>query len=120
MSPTPQCTNKLRSKVYYKRCNNIQTNDSNKWWGPGIVIGQISQQVFVKHSSFYVRQYPCRLQLLKQASQAAERNNPNIEKIDKNNTTQNHNKYLYETSLDSENRNKNHSSYLEDEGQGRN
>ena len=29
-------------------------NDCNKWWGLGMVIGQIKQQVFVKHGSFYV------------------------------------------------------------------
>lgn len=70
-----------------------------------MVIGQINQQVFVKHASFYVRVrvHTCRLQVVKPASQAIERNNPSIEKINKNNSTQNHNKYHYETSLDSEN-----------------
>ena len=69
--------------------------------------------MFVKHGSFYVRVHPCRLQLVKPAFRAAERNNPNVKKIDKDNTTQN--KYHYETSLDSENRNENHSSDSEDE-----
>ena len=76
--------------------------------------------MFVKHGSFYVRVHPCRLQLVKPASWAAERNDPSIRKIDKNNTTQNHNEYHYETSSDSENHNKNHSSDSEDESQERN
>ena len=95
-------------------------HDSNEWRGPCIVIGQINQQVFVEHSSFCVRVHPCRLQLVKPASRAAERNDPSIEKIDKNNTTRNHNKYHYETSSDSENYNENHSSDSEDESQERN
>ena len=60
--------------------------------------------------------HPCRLQLVKPASQAAERNNQSIVKIDKNNTTKNHNEYHYKTSSDSENLNENHSSDSEDEG----
>ena len=84
---------------------------------PAIVTGQINQQVFVKHGCFYVRVHPCRLQLVKPASRAAERNNPSTKKINKNSTTQNHNKYHYETSIDSENRNQNNSSDSEDEGQ---
>ena len=43
--------------VFYKR------NDSNKWKGPGKVIGQDGQQVLVKHGSVYVRVHPCRLTL---------------------------------------------------------
>lgn len=48
--------------VFYKR------EDSSEWRGPGTVIGQVSQQVFIKHGSFYVRVHPCRLQLIKPAS----------------------------------------------------
>ena len=44
--------------VYYKR------DDSQEWHGPGKVIGQVGQQVFVKHGSFYIRVHPCRLQLV--------------------------------------------------------
>ena len=98
--------------ILYKR------NDSNEWQGPGIVIGQINQQVFVKHDSFYVRVHPCRLQLVKPAS--AKRNGLSIKKADKNNTTQNHNKYHYETLSDSEDHSKNHSSDSKVEGQERN
>jgi transposase InsO family protein/G:T-mismatch repair DNA endonuclease (very short patch repair protein) len=36
-------------KVYYKR------EDSNQWKGPGIVIGQDKQVVFVRHGGYYVR-----------------------------------------------------------------
>ena len=32
--------------------------------GPGTVTGQDGQQVLVKHSSLYVRVYPCQLQLI--------------------------------------------------------
>ena len=45
-------------KVFYKR------DDSNEWRGPCVVIGQVNQQVFVKHGSFYIRLHPCRLQLV--------------------------------------------------------
>ena len=100
--------------ILYKR------NDSNEWQGPGIVIGQINQQVFVKHDSFYVRVHPCRLQLVKPASRAAKRNGLSIKKADKNNTTQNHSKYHYETLSDSEDHSKYHSSDSEVEGQERN
>ena len=44
--------------VYYKR------DESQEWHGPGKVIGQVGQQVFVKHGSFYIRVHPCRLQFV--------------------------------------------------------
>ena len=56
--------------VYYKRDNN------NEWRRPGIVIGQVSQQVFIKHGSFHIRVHPCRLQLLKPATRTTD-NVPN-------------------------------------------
>ena len=49
-------------KVLYKRDAAIQ------WHGPATVIGQVDQQVFVKHGSFYIRVHPCRLQLVKEAT----------------------------------------------------
>ena len=49
-------------EVLYKR------NDSVQWHGPATVIGQVDQQVFVKHGSFYVRVHPCRLQLVRGAA----------------------------------------------------
>jgi len=49
-------------EVLYKR------DSSTEWHGPGTVIGQTGQQVFVKHGSFYIRVHPCRLQLTKEAS----------------------------------------------------
>ena len=49
-------------KVFYKR------DSSTQWHGPGSVIGQMDQQVFVKHGSFYIRVHPCRLQLSKEAT----------------------------------------------------
>ena len=42
-------------KVFYKR------EDSNKWKGPGYVIGQDGKVIFVRHGSFYVRVSPNRL-----------------------------------------------------------
>ena len=54
--------------VLYKR------DSSNEWRGPGVVIGQVSQQVFVKHGSFYIRVHPCRLQLIKPASREIDPN----------------------------------------------
>ena len=41
--------------VYYK------CNSSDKWKGPGHVIGQDGQQVFVRHTGTYVRIHPCHL-----------------------------------------------------------
>jgi len=49
-------------RVFYKRDPSIQ------WHGPASVIGQVDQQVFVKHGSFYIRVHPCRLQLIKGAT----------------------------------------------------
>ena len=43
------------NKVYYKR------DDSPKWKGPGMVIGQDGKVVFVRHGSTYARVSPCRL-----------------------------------------------------------
>ena len=41
--------------VYYKR------SDSNRWKGPGKVLGQDGQQVLIKHGGVYVRVHPCRV-----------------------------------------------------------
>ena len=46
-------------KVLHKKDN------SSQWRGPGTVIGQVSQQVFLKHESFYIRVHPCKMQLIK-------------------------------------------------------
>ena len=43
------------SEVFYKRA------DSNKWHGPGVVIGRDGKQVLVKHGGVYVRVHSCRL-----------------------------------------------------------
>ena len=51
--------------VYYK-CNN-----SDKWKGPGRVIGQDGQQVFVRHGGMYVRTHPCRLMKCSDADHSA-------------------------------------------------
>ena len=42
-------------KVFYKR------DESNKWKGPGKVLGQDGKVVFVRHGNIYVRVHPCRL-----------------------------------------------------------
>ena len=54
-------------KVFYKR------DTANQWHGPATVIGQVDQQVFVKHGSFYIRVHPCRLQLKEEASRTITR-----------------------------------------------
>ena len=41
--------------VYYKR------NESERWMGPGTVIGSEAKQVIVKHGGFCVKVHPCRL-----------------------------------------------------------
>ena len=51
--------------VFYKG------EDKNEWRGPGVVIGQVNQQVFVKYGSFYIRLHPCRLQLVKSSFQSS-------------------------------------------------
>ena len=43
--------------VYFKR------NESNRWLGPGSVIGSENKQVLVMHGGTYVRVHPCRLQM---------------------------------------------------------
>ena len=45
-------------EVYYKR------NDSNKWHGPGVVIGRDGKQILVKHGGVYVRVHSYRLRKL--------------------------------------------------------
>ena len=57
--------------VLYKR------DDSVKWHGPGKVIGQLGQQVFVKHGAFYVRVHPCRLQLSSSIHTSSNNATPN-------------------------------------------
>ena len=42
-------------------------DNSSRWQRPGTVIGQVSQQVFIKHGSLYIRVHPCRMQLIKPA-----------------------------------------------------
>ena len=74
----------------------------------GHYIGQNSQQVFVKHSSFYARKHPCRLQLIKPASQLPKEMTQVSRKWTKIVPSKIHSEYQYETTSDSENRNKNH------------
>ena len=50
---------KTGDEVYYKR------RDSKRWHGPGIVIGGINKQVFVKHGGTFLRVNPCHLQHVK-------------------------------------------------------
>ena len=44
-------------KVFFKR------NESNRWLGPGYVIGTENKQVLVKNGGVYVRVHPCRIKL---------------------------------------------------------
>ena len=45
--------------MYFKR------DDSNRWRGPGTVIGQDRQVVFVRHGGVFVRVPTCRLKKVK-------------------------------------------------------
>ena len=44
--------------VYYRH------KSSDKWNGPGMVIGKKNKQIFVKHSGYYIRVHLCSLQLI--------------------------------------------------------
>ena len=48
------------SEVRYITGNTVlyKGDNSSKWRGPGVVIGQVSRQIFVKHGSFYIRAHP--------------------------------------------------------------
>ena len=48
----------LGDLVYYKR------KDSEKWKGPGKVIGKENKQLLVKHGGHYIRVHPCSFQLI--------------------------------------------------------
>ena len=66
----------LGDSVYYKR------KDSDKWRGPGVIIGKENKQVLVKHGGFYVRVHPCSLQLIQkhnyiEGNTVTERNDSN-------------------------------------------
>ena len=50
---------KTGDQVYYKRRN------SRRWHGPGVVIGGINKQIFVKHGGTFLRVNPCHLQHVK-------------------------------------------------------
>ncbi|GAB1607207.1 hypothetical protein Ahia01_001004000 [Argonauta hians] len=66
---------KTGDEVYYKR------KDSRRWHGPGIVIGGINKQVFVKHGGTFLRINPCHLQHVKsdkKQSPDTDNNNSNL------------------------------------------
>ncbi|GAB1610627.1 hypothetical protein Ahia01_001349000 [Argonauta hians] len=66
---------KTGHEVYYKR------KDSRRWHGPGIVIGGINKQVFVKHGGTFLRINPCHLQHVKsdkKQSPDTDNNNSNL------------------------------------------
>ena len=70
-------------KVYFKK------DDSNRWRGPGTVIGQDRQVVFVRHGGVYIRVSTCRL---KKANEQVTLNEPGDELLaetEKANNTQN-------------------------------
>ena len=43
----------IGEKVFYKR------KDSEKWHGPGVVLGRESQSIVVKHGNQYIKVHPC-------------------------------------------------------------
>ena len=48
----------LRDLVYYQR------KGSEKWKGPGKIIGKENKQLLVKHDGYYIQANPCSLQLI--------------------------------------------------------
>ena len=54
-------------KVFYKRA------DTKNWKGPGVVIGQDSQQVLIKHGGVYVKVHPCRVMLRKDSFEVKDK-----------------------------------------------
>ena len=71
-------------QVYYKRRN------SKKWHGPGVVIGGINKQIFVKHGGTFLRVNPCHLQHVKPKHERQKETNE--EKSTRKNST-NDNEY---------------------------
>ena len=55
-------------EVYYKR------EQHSKWQGPAKVLGKDSNQVLIKHGSFYIRVHPCRLLHIQDESEVDEGN----------------------------------------------
>ena len=55
---TTGITYEIGDIVYYKH------KDSNKWKGPGKVIGKWDKQILVKHGGYYKRVHPCSLHLV--------------------------------------------------------
>ena len=66
----------LGDLVYYKR------KDSEKWKGPGKVIGKENKQLLVKHGGHYICVHPCSLQLIHNGNSACE--------CDESNSSQNY------------------------------
>lgn len=56
---TISCKFETNDSVFYKR------NDSDKWKGPGKVLGSDKNVVYIRHGSNFVRVHPCRVILAK-------------------------------------------------------
>ena len=53
------------------RTSACKRGDKIRWPGPGVVIDQVNQQVFVKYGSFNIRIHPLISQLVKLSSQSS-------------------------------------------------
>ena len=61
--PATSLIYEVGNKVYYKR------RQSDKWRGPGSIIGKEKHQVFVKHGEIYVHVNPCHLRHVNENNQ---------------------------------------------------
>ena len=69
----------LGDLVYYKR------KDSDKWKGPGKVIGKENKKILVKHGRYYVRVHPYSLELVsKEEGTNLVEKEENVEKAESN------------------------------------
>ena len=69
-TPYNQSSLQVRMSPYIKYVTGdkvLYKNITRVWEGPGTAIDQMSQQVFIKHGSFYVHVDPCRMQQIKPA-----------------------------------------------------
>ena len=73
--PATSLIYETNDKVFYKR------NGTDRWRGPGVVIGKEKHQVFIKHGGVYVRVNPCHL---RHVNEELTFSNENSEKDDEN------------------------------------
>ena len=60
----------------------FKRNESERWLGPGTVIGWENKQVLVKHGGTYVRVHPCRLNMYPGVNEKYSERNTDIETLE--------------------------------------